>query len=244
MLVQAGGLVVGGLVGYRVGGRVGPVVGGVAGALGAPRVAEALTSSAALPSADTATALEDQLHIGRAVRRPSVEQAVQMLRPTLALYGSRVLASAALANAYAESRFDPLAAGDVDSRGVPQAIGLFQLHSAGAGKGMSIADRTDPMRATARILEVAAQAGLPGAAPSARGGALWEAFGELLPGDGAPGPSDVVAENVSLAALTAKFTSDVERPANAGLRAAERVASLATDSYLRQVLAGLGLPTL
>lgn len=242
ILVQGGGAVAGGLVGYRVGGRVGAVVGAVLGAVGAPRVLDAVVgtmpaAAATLPNV-TAGAIEDQIRIGRAVKRPSVQDAIVMLRPTLALYGSRALASAALANAYAESRLDPLAGGDVDARGVPQAIGLFQLHSGGAGKGMSIADRVDPIRATRRILEEAAAAGLPGAAPGASGGLLWETFTNALPG------STSTDDAVGLAALTARFTVEVERPAQAGLRAAERVALLRTDAYLRQVLTGLGLPVL
>lgn len=242
---QVGGAVVGGLVGYRVGGRVGAAVGAVGGAVAVPRLLDMgsmVTGSTSSSTSSSSGATADGIRIGRAIRRPTTADAIAMLRPTLALYGSRELASAALANAYAESRFDPLAGGDVDAQGVPQAIGLFQLHSKGAGAGMSIADRADPMRATRRILEEAAKAGLPGAAPSSAGGAWWESLIDALDGDAPTG--EPVADAVSLAALTARFTTEVERPANSGLRAVERVTSLRTDSYLRNVLTGLGLPVL
>lgn len=246
MWSAVGGAVAGGVIGYRFGGRLGGAIGALTGYVAVPRVADALagvsaplTSSAPASPVDPQRPIEDQLHIGAAVKRPSVSDAVALLRPTLRFYGSRELASAALANAYAESRFDPYAAGDVDSRGVPQSIGLFQLHSKGAGRNMSIADRVNPERATVRILEEAARAGLPGAAPGSAGVAVWDAFVDLLPGEAQP-PADAV----SLAQLTARFTVEVERPANSGARAAERVASLRTDSYLRQVLQGLGLPVL
>lgn len=243
---QVGGAVVGGLVGYRVGGRVGAAVGAVGGAVAVPRLLDAGSMMAGSTSSSTSSssgATADGIRIGRALQRPLAADAIAILRPTLALYGSRELASAALANAYAESRFDTLAGGDVDSQGVPQAIGLFQLHSKGAGSGMSIADRADPIRATRRILEEAAKAGLPGAAPSSAGGAWWESLIDALDGDGAP-TVEPAAAAISLATLTSRFTVEVERPANSGLRAVERVSSLRTDTYLRNVLTGLGLPVL
>jgi len=237
------GVVGGGVAGLRAGGPVGAILGAGAGYVVVPRVATfwGWDYAPAVALADTSAvgqnspAVASALHIGAAVRRPSVAAAVALLRPTLALYGSSALASAALANAYAESRFDALAGGDVDAAGTPQAVGLFQLHSRGAGKGMTVADRVDPVRATRRILETAAAAGLPGAAPSSLNGfdflGILSAVGvETDPGE--------------LAALTARFTIEVERPANANLRATERVASLRTDGYLRQVLTGLGLPVL
>lgn len=239
---QVGGAVVGGLVGYRVGGRVGAAVGVVGGAVAVPRLLD-MGSMVTGSTSSSSGATADGIRIGRAIQRPTTADAIAMLRPTLALYGSRELASAALANAYAESRFDPLAGGDVDAQGVPQAIGLFQLHAKGAGSGMSIADRADPVRATRRILEEAAKAGLPGAAPSSAGGAWWESFVDYLDGDNDE-RAETVADAVSLSALTARFTTEVERPANSGLRAVERVTSLRTDSYLRNVLTGLGLPVL
>lgn len=43
----------------------------------------------------------------------------------------------ALAIAYVESAFNPLAEGDRDARGVPHSFGLFQLHIHGAGAGFT-----------------------------------------------------------------------------------------------------------
>lgn len=62
------------------------------------------------------------------------------------------MAAAAVANAWHESGLNPRAAGDVQG-GVPQSIGLFQLYSKGAGAGMSVADRQDPVKNTRRIIE-------------------------------------------------------------------------------------------
>lgn len=237
MFWQAAGVVVGGVSAYRAtrSGAAG-VAGAVVGYVALPRLVDYLAPNLAGASATTDTdeggGVSSGLHVGKAVKRPSVTDAITLLRPTLALYGSASLASAALTNAYAESRFDTLAAGDLDAQGNPQAIGLFQLHSKGAGKGMTVADRTDPIRATERILAEAAARGFDGAAPGI-GQSLTE---HLLAHD--------QAQAVDLAALTARFTVEVERPANSGLRAAERVASLRSDSYLRQVLTGLGLPVL
>jgi len=64
------------------------------------------------------------------------------------------LADAAVANAYYESllRPDAIAVGE-------GSAGLFQLHPRGAGKGMPLADRLDPLKNTNRIIEVAKHKG-------------------------------------------------------------------------------------
>lgn len=59
------------------------------------------------------------------------------------------LGPAAVANAYAESRLDPMAAGDNGA-----SIGLFQLHERGAGAGLTVEQRQNPVVNCARILEV------------------------------------------------------------------------------------------
>lgn len=51
----------------------------------------------------------------------------------------RGVAVAAVANAYAESGFNPNAVGDSG-----KSVGLFQLHEAGVGSGMSVEARRDP----------------------------------------------------------------------------------------------------
>ena len=72
----------------------------------------------------------------------------------------RGVALAAVANAWAESGFNPNAVGDSGA-----SIGLFQLHEAGVGSGMSAEARRDPRtnartmanwgRREARFMEVA-----------------------------------------------------------------------------------------
>lgn len=56
-------------------------------------------------------------------------------------------APAAVANAYAESRLRSAAVGDGG-----RSVGLFQLHDAGAGSGMTVAERQDPRANTLRII--------------------------------------------------------------------------------------------
>lgn len=58
----------------------------------------------------------------------------------------------ALANAWAESRLNPLAVGD---RG--KSVGIWQLRDPGAGSGMSVAARQDVEVSTRRIAEVYAK---------------------------------------------------------------------------------------
>lgn len=54
----------------------------------------------------------------------------------------------ALVNAVAESGLNPNAVGDSGA-----SVGLFQLHERGAGKGMTVAARKDPVTNTKRIAE-------------------------------------------------------------------------------------------
>jgi hypothetical protein len=69
------------------------------------------------------------------------------------------LANAAIANAYAESRLDPAA---ISGYANEDSVGLFQLNAKGAGKGMTTAQRQDPVLNTRRILdEVRAGNGSP-----------------------------------------------------------------------------------
>lgn len=63
---------------------------------------------------------------------------------------SPYVAAAAVANAYAESRFNPAAIGDGGA-----SVGLFQLHERGVGAGMSVAQRQDPVVNTRRIIDAA-----------------------------------------------------------------------------------------
>jgi len=49
-----------------------------------------------------------------------------------------------LAIAFVESSFNPMALGDYNVQGQPQAFGLFQLHIFGAGAGYSSEELLDP----------------------------------------------------------------------------------------------------
>ncbi len=69
------------------------------------------------------------------------------------------IAGALVANAYAESRLNPTALGDVDGNGVFHAAGLFQLNDAtptAMGRGMSLAARQDPATNISKFLSVLA----------------------------------------------------------------------------------------
>lgn len=76
----------------------------------------------------------------------------------------------AIANAWHESNLNLGAVGDGGS-----SVGPWQLHIKGGGKGMSVADRQDPVKATARIMEEAATAAKSNAPPTADAGdyAYW-----------------------------------------------------------------------
>ncbi len=82
-----------------------------------------------------------------------VQMAQIIEREFLAAGFSPYVVAAAVVNAYGESRLDPNAVGDGG-----HSIGLFQLHDGGGGKGMSAAQRQDPVQNTRRIIEEARRA--------------------------------------------------------------------------------------
>lgn len=61
---------------------------------------------------------------------------------------SKELASAAIINAWHESQLHPWAVGDGGA-----SVGIFQLRRPGGGSGMSVADRKDPEKNIARMIE-------------------------------------------------------------------------------------------
>jgi len=87
--------------------------------------------------------------LGSRTLTPAQRAMVDVIGQEFAAAGLGWLTVAAVANAYAESRLDPLAGGDSG-----ESIGLFQLYSHGAGEGMSIEQRQDPRQNTRRIIEV------------------------------------------------------------------------------------------
>jgi hypothetical protein len=107
-----------------------------------------------------------------------------------------VMVAAAIVNAKAESNLDPRAAGDSG-----QSIGLFQLYSKGAGAGMSVAQREDPVLNTRRIIQE-----------------VKSNYGKRL----RPYAEAASGSPTSVAEATALFTEDIERPANGVLKGAER----------------------
>lgn len=107
-------------------------------------------------------------------------------------HGASVTA-AAVVNAYAESALNPLAIGDGG-----KSVGLFQLRSPGAGSGMSVAERQDPVLNTRRIL------------------AEYVIFGKRVEAARLAG--------ADLPMLTALFCRDIERPSDKDAQAAKRAA--------------------
>lgn len=71
-------------------------------------------------------------------------------------------------NAYAESRLSETASAPYPE----DSKGLFQLNAKGAGHGMSDADRFDPRKNTARIIEEARARGIAGQSPATEGDAV------------------------------------------------------------------------
>lgn len=69
--------------------------------------------------------------------------------------GLDFLTLAACANAYAESRLDPMAVGDSG-----HSIGLFQCYDQGAGKGYTVEQRQDPVTNCAIIIAAARSSGI------------------------------------------------------------------------------------
>lgn len=104
-----------------------------------------------LPGRSLSSAAQDALRLlGGGVQMSSAQQRmVEIIASEAAIKGLSWLVPAAVANAYAESRLDPLAVGDSG-----RSVGLFQLNSDGAGAGMSVAARQDPAVNAARIFEV------------------------------------------------------------------------------------------
>lgn len=106
--------------------------------------------------------------------------------------------AAAIVNALAESGLDPAASGDSG-----RSIGLFQLHEKGAGAGLSVAQRKDPVTNTRTILGVVR-------------GNYGKRFREtaLVAGTGVG----------AIAKLAAVFSSDIERPREKALAETYRAA--------------------
>ena len=104
------------------------------------------------------------------------------------------MAMAAIANAMAESKLNPMAMFREASGNM--SVGLFQLNDCArcAGAGMTVAQRQDPDQNIARILQVMKPTTLVQA---------WRAGADYL-------------------TLTERFTRDVERPADPDIKANER----------------------
>jgi len=105
------------------------------------------------------------------------------------------MAAAAIANAWHESSLNPAAAGDAG-----QSIGLFQLYSKGAGAGMSVEARKDPVTNTRRIIEV-------------------------VKGGGAVALRQAEAAGADAAELARLFCIYVERPKDSATKGLQRAAT-------------------
>ena len=92
---------------------------------------------------------------------------------------------AAIVNAVAESGLNPNAVGDGG-----KSVGLFQLHERGAGHGMSVADRKDPVKNTNRIVDT------------------------YLGSQGKPMRAAYTAGERRISELAALWSANVERPAD------------------------------
>jgi hypothetical protein len=108
------------------------------------------------------------------------------------------LLKSAIINAIYESKLDSNAIGDNGS-----SVGLFQLHIRGAGVGMTVAERQNPIRNTERILE-----------EFARRLAESPMYASLLGREVAAMASKNPAVAGGADAYTAAWTKEVERPAD------------------------------
>lgn len=103
------------------------------------------------PGASVVSALQEvQRLFGTVTLSPEQERIVTIIASEAAAAGLSWLTVAAVVNAYAESRLNPMAIGDNGA-----SVGLFQLHEKGAGKGMTVAQRQDPAQNAARIFDTA-----------------------------------------------------------------------------------------
>ena len=102
---------------------------------------------------------------------------------------------AAIVNAVAESGLNPSAVGDGG-----KSVGLFQLHERGAGSGMSVADRKDPVKNTNRIVDT------------------------YLGSQGKPMRAAYAAGERRVSELAALWSANVERPADRAGEMAKRAA--------------------
>lgn len=113
----------------------------------------------------------------------------------ISIFGARgytpQVAMAAVANAYGESALGLYMTGDNG-----HSVGLFQLSDRGGGKGMTVAQRMDPVANTNRIIE------------------------EMVAAEKTRGP--VVTGAATALQATRAFTIYVERPANAQADATKR----------------------
>lgn len=105
----------------------------------------------------------------------------------------------AVINAMAESSLNPKAIGDGGN-----SVGLFQLHRKGGGKGMSVAERQDPVKNTERIHQEYVTYGKPLRDAYSRGersvgefAKLWAVYIER--------PADKVGEGRKRSALALKW---------------------------------------
>jgi hypothetical protein len=107
------------------------------------------------PGRSAATIVQEVKGWGTGTLRLTTAQAAMkaLIESTFTAAGMGWAAPAAVANAWGESRLDPLAEGDSG-----HSIGLFQLNdgAGAAGAGMTVAARQSPTTNTARILQVAA----------------------------------------------------------------------------------------
>lgn len=141
--------------------------------------------------------------------------------PSSAVRSAAVTAMAvgAMANAWAESRLTTTAGGDVED-GVPMAIGVWQLHARGLGRGVSVKDSVNLDASTAIVLHEADRYGMFGTA-----GAVYSA---------AKSPAQAAAT------LCGQWCDLVERPASG---CSSRWAKASADKAFRAAMVGAGIPT-
>jgi len=125
--------------------------------------------------------------------------------------------AAAVVNAWAESRLNPLVVANEPKGG--QSVGLFQLYDYGLGHGLTVQQRQDPVLNTRVVIAAYQKLGKPIATAAARGAGIPE--------------------------LTAMWTKYIENPSSSAEKGAERAAYAARlfPSGLSASLWAVGTPS-
>jgi hypothetical protein len=147
----------------------------------------------------------------------SAQQVMEIIRQEFRSAGYPYMAGAAIANAAAESNFNASIRSQIRDKHDPSkledSVGLFQLNSSGAGRGMTTEQRQDPRLNTQRIIqEMKSRWNQQGRHTYPRG--FKDSSGADRTGQRIDSLAAAVARRATTAELAGLFAYHVERPAD------------------------------